>query len=57
VDEVARQLHVPLYETPVGFKYNGALMESEAIIVGGEESGGLSVKGTFRKRTEIWRAC
>ncbi len=45
VDEVARLLQVPLYETPVGFKYIGALMESEAIIVGGEESGGLSVKG------------
>jgi phosphoglucomutase len=34
-----------VHETPVGFKYIGALMESEPIIVGGEESGGLSVKG------------
>jgi phosphomannomutase len=38
-------LGVKLHETPVGFKYIGALMESEPIIVGGEESGGLSVKG------------
>jgi alpha-D-glucose phosphate-specific phosphoglucomutase len=45
VDAVARWLGVPLHETPVGFKYIGALMESEAVIVGGEESGGLSVKG------------
>jgi len=42
---VAGMLGVPVRETPVGFKYIGALMESEPIIVGGEESGGLSVKG------------
>lgn len=45
VDAVARLLGVPVHETPVGFKYIGALMETEPIIVGGEESGGLSVKG------------
>ncbi|MBM3821527.1 MAG: phosphoglucomutase/phosphomannomutase family protein [Verrucomicrobia bacterium] len=45
VDAVASMLGVKLHETPVGFKYIGALMESEPIIVGGEESGGLSVKG------------
>ncbi len=45
VDAVARLLGVRVHETPVGFKYLGALMESEAVIVGGEESGGLSVKG------------
>lgn len=45
VDAVAQMLGVKVYEVPVGFKYIGALMESEAIIVGGEESGGLSVKG------------
>ena len=45
VDAVARLLGVKVHDTPVGFKYIGALMESEAIIVGGEESGGLSVKG------------
>jgi len=45
VDAVAKLLGVKIHETPVGFKYIGALMESEPIIVGGEESGGLSVKG------------
>src|SRR5260221_9129443 len=38
-------LGVKVHETPVGFKYIGALMESEPIIVGGEESGRLSVHG------------
>jgi phosphomannomutase len=45
VDAVAAMLGVKVHETPVGFKYIGALMESEDVIVGGEESGGLSVKG------------
>jgi alpha-D-glucose phosphate-specific phosphoglucomutase len=45
VDAVAELLGVKVYETPVGFKYIGELMEREPIIVGGEESGGLSVKG------------
>jgi len=53
VDAVARLLQVPLHETPVGFKYIGALMESEPIIVGGEESGGLSVKGHVPEKDGI----
>ncbi len=53
VDEVARLLAVRVHETPVGFKYIGALMESEAIIVGGEESGGLSVKGHVPEKDGI----
>jgi len=53
VDAVAELLGVKLYETPVGFKYIGALMESEPIIVGGEESGGLSVKGHVPEKDGI----
>jgi phosphoglucomutase len=45
VDAVAGLYGVKVHETPVGFKYIGALMERERIIVGGEESGGLSVQG------------
>ena len=53
VDAVAQLLGVKVYETPVGFKYIGALMESEPIIVGGEESGGLSVKGHVPEKDGI----
>jgi phosphomannomutase len=53
VDAVARLLGVRVHETPVGFKYIGALMESEPIIVGGEESGGLSVKGHVPEKDGI----
>jgi len=53
VDAMASLLGVKVYETPVGFKYIGALMESEPIIVGGEESGGLSVKGHVPEKDGI----
>ena len=53
VDAVAELLGVKVYETPVGFKYIGALMESEPIIVGGEESGGLSIKGHVPEKDGI----
>ena len=53
VDAVAKLLGVKVYETPVGFKYIGALMESEPIIVGGEESGGLSVQGHVPEKDGI----
>jgi len=53
VDAVARKFGVKVHETPVGFKYIGALMESEPIIVGGEESGGLSVKGHVPEKDGI----
>jgi len=53
VDAVAQLLGVTIHETPVGFKYIGALMESEPIIVGGEESGGLSVKGHIPEKDGI----
>ena len=53
VDAVAREFGVKVHETPVGFKYIGALMESEPIIVGGEESGGLSVKGHVPEKDGI----
>jgi phosphoglucomutase len=53
VDAVAEMFGVKVHETPVGFKYIGALMESEPIIVGGEESGGLSVKGHVPEKDGI----
>lgn len=53
VDGVAGLFGIKVHETPVGFKYIGALMESEPIIVGGEESGGLSVKGHVPEKDGI----
>lgn len=53
VDAVANLYGIKVHETPVGFKYIGALMESEPIITGGEESGGLSVLGHIPEKDGI----
>ncbi len=53
VDALARHFGIEVRETPVGFKYIGGLMEKEPIIVGGEESGGLSVQGHVPEKDGI----
>ncbi len=45
LDAVARLHDVPLYETPVGFKYIGQLIDQDKIALGGEESAGLTIRG------------
>ncbi|MEK6372012.1 MAG: phosphoglucomutase/phosphomannomutase family protein [Acidobacteriota bacterium] len=43
MDAIAKKLGVPLYETPVGFKYIGELILADKIALGGEESAGMSM--------------
>ena len=50
MDNIAEFLKIKLYETPVGFKYISNLMETENIIAGGEEAGGMGVKGYIPER-------
>ena len=50
IDNIAKFLGVRLYETPVGFKYISNLMENEDIVAGGEEAGGMGVKGYIPER-------
>lgn len=50
IDNIAKFLRVKLYETPVGFKYISSLMEKEDILAGGEEAGGMGVKGYIPER-------
>jgi len=45
VNALAEFHKVPLYETPVGFKYIGALIDEDKILIGGEESAGLTIRG------------
>lgn len=40
--------------TQIGFKYIAEIMTVEDVIVGGEESGGLAVKGHIPERDGIW---
>ncbi len=45
VNALADHHGVPLYETPVGFKYIGELINEDKIAIGGEESAGLTIRG------------
>lgn len=45
IDLVAAHHGLTVYETPVGFKYIGELLAKGAVILGGEESAGLSIQG------------
>ncbi len=45
VDRLARLYDLPVYETPVGFNHIAEYMLDEDILIGGEESGGISFRG------------
>ncbi len=45
INALADHHKVPIYETPVGFKYIGALIDQDKIAIGGEESAGLTIRG------------
>ena len=53
IDAVARKHGVPVYETPVGFKYIGDLISQDKIVIGGEESAGLTIKGHVPEKDGI----
>ncbi|HUH98878.1 MAG TPA: phosphoglucomutase/phosphomannomutase family protein, partial [Anaerolineales bacterium] len=45
IDRLARKYGLKLYETPVGFNHIADYMMQEDVLIGGEESGGISFKG------------
>ncbi len=53
IDRVAKERNLQLYETPVGFKYIGELINKDEIILGGEESAGLSIRGHYPEKDGI----
>ncbi len=53
VDRVAKARGIKLYETPVGFKFIGELIIKDEIILGGEESAGLSIRGHYPEKDGI----
>ena len=44
INALARHYNIELHETPVGFKYIGELIKQDKIVIGGEESAGLSIR-------------
>ncbi len=45
INALAKHHKIPLYETAVGFKFIGELINKNAIAIGGEESAGLTIFG------------
>ncbi|MDY7078120.1 MAG: phosphoglucomutase/phosphomannomutase family protein [Chloroflexota bacterium] len=45
IDRLAAQYGLPLVETPVGFNHIADCMLNDDVLIGGEESGGISIKG------------
>jgi phosphomannomutase len=52
-DRLGQRYGVPVYETPVGFKYVGPKMLETGAILGGEESGGYGFQGHIPERDAI----
>ena len=53
IDAVAKKHGIPVYETPVGFKYIGELISQDRLVIGGEESAGLTIKGHVPEKDGI----
>lgn len=53
VDRVAKHRGIKLFETPVGFKFIGELINKDEIVLGGEESAGLSIRGHYPEKDGI----
>ena len=53
VDRVAKLHNRELLETPVGFKYIGEYIKEGRIVLGGEESAGLSIQGHVPEKDGI----
>lgn len=51
--KLAERYDIPVYETPVGFKYIGPKMLEVGAMMGGEESGGFAFSGHIPERDGI----
>ena len=53
MDAVARHYGVKVFQTPVGFKYIGELIQQDKIAMGGEESAGMTMRGHVPEKDGI----
>lgn len=53
IDKVAKKFGLEVRETPVGFKYIGEILLNDDLLIGGEESGGLTIKGHVPEKDGI----
>jgi alpha-D-glucose phosphate-specific phosphoglucomutase len=53
LDRLGELYKVPVFETPVGFKYVAPVMIAQNALIGGEESGGYGFRGHIPERDAI----
>ena len=56
LDKVAESFGEKCYEVPVGFKYISAKMTETNAVIGGESSGGLTVRGHINGKDGVYAA-
>ncbi len=56
LDKIARSFGEECYEVPVGFKYISSSMDEHNAVLGGESSGGLTVRGHIHGKDSIYAA-
>lgn len=56
VEKLAEYYRLPVQRVKIGFKEISKKMLNEDVLVGGEESGGISIKGHIPERDGIWIA-
>lgn len=54
VEKLCRHYGLEYQVTKIGFKWIAGIMITEDILVGGEESGGIAIKGHIPERDGIW---
>lgn len=54
INKLAKHYNLPITITQIGFKYIAGYMISEDVLLGGEESGGIAIKGHIPERDGIW---
>lgn len=57
VDRLAKKYSLPLVETPIGFKYICDHILADDVLIGGEESGGISIRGYIPERDGLLMGC
>lgn len=54
VKKLCEAYGLPVEVTPIGFKYISTIMTKEDVLAGGEESGGIAIKGHIPERDGIY---
>ena len=54
VEKLCKYYGLPIETVKIGFKYICEIMLHEDVLVGGEESGGIAIKGHIPERDGIW---